>query len=166
LGSAEEGCIGEMNSIPTLTAKFVFCIGRPGFGCRIGDEESIEPFASWSRSGPVWVFSFGSSTGAENQGKWVHHDRASNALDGLCRPGQRTASLSIESEQVAGRNRSHMTYKRRVHCPECSSPDLRRSQIRILDLIRLALFMTPVRCRKCRKRFFSWRWEKLVSGDE
>jgi len=35
-----------------------------------------------------------------------------------------------------------------------------------MDLIPLAFLMIPVRCRKCRKRFFNWRWGKIESEDE
>jgi hypothetical protein len=34
-----------------------------------------------------------------------------------------------------------------------------------MDLIPLAFLMIPVRCRKCRNRFFNWRWEKIERED-
>ena len=47
-----------------------------------------------------------------------------------------------------------------ARCPDCTSINLRRSQIQTSDLNRLALLMLVVRCRKCGYRFFCWRWEK------
>jgi hypothetical protein len=51
--------------------------------------------------------------------------------------------------------------KFQVKFPECGSTDLRRSQFRVFDIIPFVLFMVPLRCRKCRRRFFNWRWEKV-----
>lgn len=51
--------------------------------------------------------------------------------------------------------------KFQVRCPECNSTELRQSQFRVFDIIPLVLLMVPLRCRKCRKRFFNWRWEKI-----
>jgi predicted Zn-ribbon and HTH transcriptional regulator len=53
-----------------------------------------------------------------------------------------------------------------VRCPECKSTDVRPAHGRATDLIPLAFLMIPVRCRKCRKRFFNWRWGKIESEDE
>ena len=43
--------------------------------------------------------------------------------------------------------------------------DLRKAHTRAMDLIPLAFLLIPVRCRKCRNRFFNWRWEKIESED-
>lgn len=58
-----------------------------------------------------------------------------------------------------------MTAKFVIRCPECKSTDIRHSEFRMLDAIPFVLLMVPLRCRKCRRRFFNWRWEK-VEGEE
>jgi predicted Zn-ribbon and HTH transcriptional regulator len=52
-----------------------------------------------------------------------------------------------------------------ARCPECGSTDLRHARRRLLDAIPFVFIMTPLRCRKCLRRFFNWRWERLESDD-
>jgi len=40
-----------------------------------------------------------------------------------------------------------------LYCQECGSVNLRRSNFRLSDAVRLFVFRYPVRCRDCRKRW-------------
>lgn len=39
-----------------------------------------------------------------------------------------------------------------ISCSECDSVNIRRSALRISDIVQLMLLRYPVRCRKCRER--------------
>ncbi len=48
-----------------------------------------------------------------------------------------------------------------VQCPNCSSLFVRRSRLRVRDVIRLIVFRRPVRCHSCFTRFYRWPWAKI-----
>jgi transposase-like protein len=44
----------------------------------------------------------------------------------------------------------------KLHCPNCGSPDVRRSHSRgLLDRLMVIFHKSPFRCRQCERRFYS-----------
>ena len=41
-----------------------------------------------------------------------------------------------------------------VKCPRCSSSSLRRSRLRLIDILRLFILRYPLRCLKCHRRSY------------
>ena len=43
-----------------------------------------------------------------------------------------------------------------MRCPKCKSENIRHARLRLFDLPKLFVLNSPVRCRKCRKRWYAF----------
>lgn len=42
-------------------------------------------------------------------------------------------------------------------CPRCQSLEVRRSKIRLVDLLKVLVLRKPCRCGTCKHRFSTWQ---------